>query len=72
MIKSFIRKYNWEGTNYLFEIDDWKKDWEKWLRKMIEKNNATIALNVFYTKTEKIYPAYISKHKSNRENKFFF
>ena len=52
MIKSFIRKYNWEGTNYLFEIDDWKKDWEKWLRKMIEKNNATIALNVFYTKTE--------------------
>ena len=71
MIKSLIRKYNWEGINYPFEKDDWKKDWEKWLRKMIEKNNATIALNVFYTKKEKIYPAYISKHKSNRENKFF-
>ena len=29
------------------------------------KNNVTIALNVFYVKKEKIYPAYVSKHKSN-------
>ena len=25
----------------------------------------TIAVNVFYAKNEKIYPAYISKHNSN-------
>ena len=38
--------------------DDWKK---------IEKNNVTIALNVLYTKKEKIYPPYVSKHNSIRE-----
>ena len=32
-----------------------------------EKNNLTIALNVLYAKKEKIYPAYVSKHNSNRE-----
>ena len=26
-----------------------------------------IALNVFYTKKEKKYPAYVSKHNPNRE-----
>ena len=26
-----------------------------------------IALNVLYAKKEKIYPAYVSKHNSNRE-----
>ena len=30
------------------------------------KNNATIALNVLNAKKEKIYPAYVSKHSSNR------
>ena len=33
----------------------------------MEKNNVTIALNVLYAKKEKIHPAYISKHNSNRE-----
>ena len=32
-----------------------------------EKNTVTIALNVLYTKKEKLHPAYISKHNSNRE-----
>ena len=32
-----------------------------------EKNNLIIALNVLYAKKEKIYPAYVSKHNSNRE-----
>ena len=45
----FINKYNWEGINFPSEIDDGKK---------IEKNNLIIALNVLYTKKEKIYPAY--------------
>ena len=57
-IKPFINKYHWEGINYSSEKDDWKK---------FEKNNVTIALNVLYAKKEKIYPACVSKHNSNRE-----
>ena len=45
-IKSFITKYNWEEIYFLSEKDDWKN---------IEKDSVTIALNVFYTKKEKIY-----------------
>ena len=37
------------------------------IAKKIEKNNVTITLNVLYVKKEKIYPAYVSKHNSNRE-----
>ena len=57
-IEPFINKYNWGGINFPSEKDDWKK---------FEKNNVTIALNVLYAKKEKIYPAYVSKHNSNRE-----
>ena len=32
-----------------------------------KKNNGTIVLNVLYTKKEKIYPAFVSKHNSNHE-----
>ena len=32
-----------------------------------EKNNVTIALNVLYSKKEKIYLPHVSKHNSNRE-----
>ena len=53
-----ITKINWEGINFPSEKDDWKK---------FEKNNLTIALNVLYAKREKIYPAHVSKHNSNRE-----
>ena len=56
--KTFINKYNWEGINFPSEKDDWEKS---------DKNSVTIALNVLYPKTEKIYPAYVSKHNSNRE-----
>ena len=48
---------------FINKYDDWKR---------FEKNNVTIALNVLYAKKEKIYPAYFSKHKSNREKKLFF
>ena len=54
----FINKYNWKGKRFPSEKADWKK---------IEKNNVKIALNAFYAKKDKIYPAYISKHNSNRE-----
>ena len=37
--------------------DDWKKS---------EKNNVTITLNALFSKKEKIYPAYVSRHYSNR------
>ena len=57
-LKLFMNKYNWEGINFLSQKDDWKK---------IEKYNVTIALNVLYAEKEKIYPAYHSKHNSNRE-----
>ena len=53
-----MNTYNWERINYPSEKDDWKK---------FEKNNVTIALNVLYAKKEKIHPAYVSKHNSNRE-----
>ena len=33
----------------------------------IEKNNLTIAVNVWYAEKEKIYPAYVSKNNSNHE-----
>ena len=57
-IKSFINQSNWKRINFPSEKDDWKKS---------EKNNRTIALSVLYTKKEKIYPAYASKHNWNRE-----
>ena len=62
-IEPFINKYKWEGINFPSEKDDWKK---------IEKNNVTIALNIFYAKKEKIYPFYVSKYNSNREKKVIF
>ena len=62
-IKSFINRYKWEGRNFLSEKDDWKK---------FEKNNVTIALNVLYAKKENIYPIYVSKYNSNREQQVIF
>ena len=65
-IETFISKHNREGINLPSEKDDWKK---------FEKNNInvrnTIALNILYVKKEKVYPAYISKHNSNREKQVF-
>ena len=54
-IKPFTNKYKWEGINYPSEKGDCKK---------IEKNSVTIPFNVLYAKKEKIYPAYVLKHKS--------
>ena len=57
-MKPFINKYNWEGINFRSEEVNWKK---------LKKYNLKIALNVLYSKKENIYPAYVSKHKSNCE-----
>ena len=43
-IKPLINKCNWEELNFPAKKDDWNK---------FEKNNLTIALNVFYAKKEK-------------------
>ena len=56
-VEPFINKYNWEDINFPSKKDDQKK---------FEKNIVTISLNVLYAKKEKIYPAYVSKHNSNR------
>ena len=61
-MKPFIVKYSWEKINCPSQNDDYKK---------IEKNNLTISLSVFYTKKEKIPPAFTSKHHSKLENKLF-
>ena len=61
-VKPFINKYQWKGINFPSEKNDWK---------IFEKNNVTIALNVLYAKKEKIYPAYVWKHNSNREKQVF-
>ena len=53
----------WEGKKFPLEKVDWK---------IFEKNNVTIALNILYTKNEKIYPTYFSKHNSNLENQVIF
>ena len=53
----------WEELNYPSEKDDWKSP---------EKNNLTITLNVLCAKKEKIYPAYVSNHNSNRKNQVLF
>ena len=57
-IKPFINKYNWERINFLSQKNDWRK---------LEKNSVTVALNVLYAKKEKIYPAYVSGHNSDRK-----
>ena len=63
-IKPSVNKYEWEGTNFLWEKDGWKK---------IEKNSVRIfeifeIRNVLHVKKEKAYLAYVSKNNSNREN----
>ena len=57
-IKPFINEYNWEEMKYVSEKDDWTK---------FGKNNVTIAVNVLYSKKEKMYPPNVSKHNSNCE-----
>ena len=61
-IKTFIDRYNWEGINYPSEKEYWTK---------FDKNNLAISLNVFFAKNEKISPAYVSKHNSNRDVAIF-
>ena len=56
--KPFINKCNWKGIKFPSGKYKWKK---------FEKNNAAIALNVLYSKKEKRYLAFVSKHNSHRE-----
>ena len=40
--------------------------------KNLRKNNITIVLIISCARKEKVYPAYISKHNSNREKQATF
>ena len=42
------------------------------IEKYLRKNNVAIVLNVLYSKKEKIYHTYISKHNSNCEKQVIF
>ena len=50
-LKSFINQYDWKGTNFPSQKEDWKK---------FESNNKSIALNILFVpyNTEKIRLAY--------------
>ena len=41
------------------------------IRENLRRNYITVTLNNLYSKKEKVYSAYVSKHNSNRENKLF-
>ena len=61
-IKPFISKYDWkEDINF----PSLRKDWNTF-----EKNNKSIALNIFYVpyNTKQIRPVYVSKYNCDREN----
>ena len=60
-INSFINKYKWEGTDFHQK--------KMIIKKLINKNNVTIALNVLYAKKGKMYPLYVSKHDSTQIRK---
>ena len=57
-IKPFIKKHKWKGKNFSGQKDNSKK---------IENNNVTISLIFCKPKKKKRYPAYVSKHNSDRK-----
>ena len=60
-IKHFINKYDWKDIHF----PSHRKDWNTF-----EKNNNSIALNIFYVpyNIKQIRPVYVSKYNHNREN----
>ena len=59
--KPFINKFNWKDINFPSHREDWNT---------FEKNNKSIALNIFYVpyNTKQIRPAYVSKYNYDIEN----
>ena len=60
-LKPFIKNYDWKDINF----PSHKKDWNNF-----EKNNKSIALNIFYVpcNTKQIRLVYVSKYNYDREN----
>ena len=60
-IKPFINIYDWKDINFPSSKEDWNT---------FEKNNRSIALNIFYVpyNTKKVRPAYVPKYNCDREN----
>ena len=57
-IKPFINTYDWKDINFPSHKEDWNT---------FEKNNKSIALNIFYN-TKQMIPAYVSKYNYDRVN----
>ena len=53
--------YDWKDINFPSHKEDWN---------ILDKNNRSIALNIFYVpcNTKQIRPAYVSKYNCDREN----
>ena len=62
--KPFINMYNWRDINFPSHRENWNT---------FEKNNRSIALNIFYVpyNTTEILPANVSKYNWDRENKVY-
>ena len=61
-VKPFINMYDWKDINFPSHKEDWNT---------FEKNNKSIALNIFYVfyNTKQIRPVYVSKYNCDRETK---
>ena len=62
-VKRFVNKYNWKGINFSSEKNVWKK---------FEKNNVTIAFNVFVSKNKKYVLLMFQYINQIMKNKWFF
>ena len=60
ILKPYVNKYNWEGTEFPAGPKDWKK---------FERNNKAIALNILFIlhSTETINVAYRSDYNRKRQ-----
>ena len=61
--KPLTNKCYWEGINFPSEKDNWK---------LFEKNNVSIALNVFYAKKEKYIMLVVQNITQIVKNKLLF
>ena len=63
--KPFVNMYNWKDINIPSHNEDWNTS---------EKNNRSMALNIFYVpcNTNQILPAYVSKYNYDRKTKQIF
>ena len=61
-LRPYISYYNWSGIYFPVDLTDWKK---------FEKNNKSVALNIFFVPNDRkdIRLAYKSEYNGKRKNK---